>query len=566
MNTLIKILHSLRGSRGQGVVEYGLVLIILLIVGSYALDTQDATERTIRNTIVGHTGVMNPKMIETPNLPTAAEAWNTIPEYAGTGGIQQKPVAFFTVPHTIYTGEKISYYDASYDPDGQIVERSWEGKVDVFNSPGTYLITLRVVDNDGLTDTHTVKVTVEPRGTYKKILHDQQNERRQILKESAVYSTTSARTKIIDHKYGEHTDLYGVKHVVIYQNYMETLEQRARDITYQVTIPLIEVTFDGNGNEISRKPYEVNGVVQYVVQTEIKTVPQPAKQSVVWKNNNWTYYVYNRISSVQDPQVGWGERSPSADFSRFDPETKITRQDPEFVSSRTSKKDSVYAAGWNAPSTPCKTCTKPNVFNRQSDYQSKGNNLSCGGGSTYRTTHDRYYNYILHNAYDTIYKYTGSGSPSGSMATQDLNRGSWRTEGWQAAEQAGGSASVRNKYTSCSGSGEECWNPLYNNNKFYQSFGTFHSSGSTGGSYTDTNTASESRYNSTTRRYEYRYRYQYRTQYEYYTQTKHQEFDCSWNGTNLTSSSGWYWVTDPRSTYWGQFGSWGSWTSWTGWY
>lgn len=81
------------------------------------------------------------------------------------------PVAIAGDDVTVYEGSEVTLSAlSSYDPDGTIVSYQWidENGVTISNSPilkysfpvGTHVITLKVTDNDGLSSTDTVKVTV----------------------------------------------------------------------------------------------------------------------------------------------------------------------------------------------------------------------------------------------------------------------------------------------------------------------------------------------------------------------------------------------------------------------
>jgi len=63
------------------------------------------------------------------------------------------PVADFTVsPEKIYAGETVvTYTDLSKSPTGlMLVNEQWEGRMDIFPSPGQYTITRQVQDEDGI--------------------------------------------------------------------------------------------------------------------------------------------------------------------------------------------------------------------------------------------------------------------------------------------------------------------------------------------------------------------------------------------------------------------------------
>ncbi|MGF7185393.1 PKD repeat protein [Desulfitispora alkaliphila] len=77
-----------------------------------------------------------------------------------------KPVANFSVqPATIYAGQtRVTYIDEYKHPQNfGIVDEVWEGKQEVFAAPGTYTVTRRVKDQNGIwSDPFKVKVNVLP--------------------------------------------------------------------------------------------------------------------------------------------------------------------------------------------------------------------------------------------------------------------------------------------------------------------------------------------------------------------------------------------------------------------
>lgn len=555
------LLQKIHQTRGQGVVEYGLILIITILTAVVIFQTKNTTEDALKGS-VARNGVRaeNPTSITTPKAPDKKAIWDH-GSSVSKEGYKLKPTAYFSIPNPLYVGETINYWDTSFDADGQIVERTWQGKVSSFTNEGTYTISLTVKDNDDLIDTYTLKVTVVNRENFTKLIYDHKNESRTVLNESAVRNDGASVTRILDHIYGERTDLYGVKHVVIEKNYYETVQNKVKDITYKVVVPILEVTYDGQGREISREPYMIDGERQYVEQTETKIVPQPADFKTEWKNNNWTYHVYNEKSSVQSPSNSWGSRSPSADYPRFDPEVKQTRQDPWWESSRTSRKLSEYNAGYNATSTPCPTCTIPNEFSRQSTGQSQTNTLYCGGYAVSKTTHTRTYNYINHRAYDLIYKYTGTAGGSNAMVTDKRLRSSWTTEGWKADEQAGGVVATNPKYTSCEGDGwsESCWQRQSNTANPVDPWSQYDMKVETKTqtikrfshteSYQDCVTVSGKKTCTWKTRDVFNDVKQERKIYTYYYERK--EYACSWYGTALQSSSySWGRTTSTIDTGW----------------
>ncbi|MFF2482518.1 copper amine oxidase N-terminal domain-containing protein [Paenibacillus sp. NPDC058071] len=76
-----------------------------------------------------------------------------------------KPIAAFTTsPSTIYAGQtEISYVDQSYHPKGiAIVDESWEGQAYSYSEPGTYSVTRRVLDANGVwSDPYTLQIEVK---------------------------------------------------------------------------------------------------------------------------------------------------------------------------------------------------------------------------------------------------------------------------------------------------------------------------------------------------------------------------------------------------------------------
>lgn len=71
------------------------------------------------------------------------------------------PVAKFSTNDPVHVGEKVYFWDDSYDADGTIVKRDWTGdKRDVYTEPGKYSVTLKVKDNLGATGSFTKVITV----------------------------------------------------------------------------------------------------------------------------------------------------------------------------------------------------------------------------------------------------------------------------------------------------------------------------------------------------------------------------------------------------------------------
>ncbi|MEK3734886.1 MULTISPECIES: stalk domain-containing protein [Paenibacillus] len=64
--------------------------------------------------------------------------------------LQAKPVAKFTVePKEIFVGEPVVYITESKAAEGTIINERWEGRQDVFNAPGQYVVTYSVQDSSG---------------------------------------------------------------------------------------------------------------------------------------------------------------------------------------------------------------------------------------------------------------------------------------------------------------------------------------------------------------------------------------------------------------------------------
>jgi PKD repeat protein len=94
-------------------------------------------------------------------------------DLTGTGVKKQPPVASFTYsPENPIVAETITFNaSSSYDPDGEIISYTWdfgdggttEGQVvtHVYSEPGEYNVTLTVTDNDWLTASASMDITVE---------------------------------------------------------------------------------------------------------------------------------------------------------------------------------------------------------------------------------------------------------------------------------------------------------------------------------------------------------------------------------------------------------------------
>lgn len=77
------------------------------------------------------------------------------------GSGNQPPVAKFHTNDPIHVGERVYYYDDSYDTDGKIAKVTWSGpKQDTYDTAGTYKVTITVVDELGAKSTYSKNVVV----------------------------------------------------------------------------------------------------------------------------------------------------------------------------------------------------------------------------------------------------------------------------------------------------------------------------------------------------------------------------------------------------------------------
>lgn len=530
MKLLKNILNKMSKQKGQALVEYGILLFVSIIAASALWSVKDSTVAYLRS-VFSRESQQNRHDILTPGKPDPEEIWNNSFETVDRTH-PMRPVAYFAVSNPVYTNEPVHYWDGSYDPDGIIVATQWTGNQTIFTSPGKYTVTLTVTDNDNMTDTYSLVITVVDRGEYTKLINDHPNEERVEIGRSQPYNVGTEKSLIIEHVYGTRKDLYNVEHLVIEENLWKHSQERNIDITYSVKIPVIEVTYDGNHNEISRRPYTQNGRQVFVEQTEVQTIPyegdigtgSEGDKSGIPENNNWVFYVYNKYSSVRNQSMsptGWGDRNPSADYPRFAPEQnaslagshngdtwiKLTRQDPEgWITSRDSYKIANYANnGYLSPTTNCKTCTEPHKYELKDIPEYDHRSISCSGSgemdytdrygdehtikssmSVYRNSsggitnqsygdsgvngsklsnYSRVRNWIEHENYDIMYKYSGTGQETGSSSEIKLTRKEWITDGWKKEEMVGtGTVTTpRMKYTECdnnSQSDSNCWKTL----------------------------------------------------------------------------------------------------------
>jgi len=116
--------------------------------------------------------------------------------------IKKPPIAMVGEDVKVYEGSEVILSAlASYDPDGTIVSYCWidENDVTLSNSPilryffpvGTHMITLKVTDNDGLSSTDTVRVTVLAKEKGKPMIVVSQSS---ISGEEGLYTVTITNT------------------------------------------------------------------------------------------------------------------------------------------------------------------------------------------------------------------------------------------------------------------------------------------------------------------------------------------------------------------------------------
>ena len=73
-----------------------------------------------------------------------------------------KPKASFTVPAIIYAGDPVNFLTSSSSPIGSaIVEEKWEGKQDIYDTPGQYVVSYSVRDANGQwSDPYSTTITI----------------------------------------------------------------------------------------------------------------------------------------------------------------------------------------------------------------------------------------------------------------------------------------------------------------------------------------------------------------------------------------------------------------------
>lgn len=79
------------------------------------------------------------------------------------GPANRAPIAAFTVSSPVQVGERVTYTDLSFDPDGDTLNRLWAGRREQYDRPGFYTVTLTVVDPTGAAATVSREVEVRAR-------------------------------------------------------------------------------------------------------------------------------------------------------------------------------------------------------------------------------------------------------------------------------------------------------------------------------------------------------------------------------------------------------------------
>lgn len=85
-------------------------------------------------------------------------------------GTNKPPVAKFRTNSPVSIGERVYYYDDSYDSDGEIVKVEWGGdKRDSYDKAGTYEVSLTVYDDKGGFNTYTSNIEVNKKKNQKPV-------------------------------------------------------------------------------------------------------------------------------------------------------------------------------------------------------------------------------------------------------------------------------------------------------------------------------------------------------------------------------------------------------------
>lgn len=488
-----KIMELFNRARGQAMVEYALLFLILTIaVTAYQkveVKTQEAMVGTLKNATQDNlpfNEIKSPKKVtmEDVGSPYQPEVLKEIESYEPNGTPIYKnhpPVAFFNVPEKLFAGQDFTVKNYSYDVDGQIVKSVFSGALNLsggskleqkINLPaGDYSITLTVEDDRGAVDVYTVNFKVEPRGTYEQIEMDHDAATR---KDTATkLSTPIKSTTITEHLYGISKDKFEYNHLVIIKNFYETTTEQNEITEYEWEIPYIVVTYSGDGQRLGAVPYMDGGVQKVHIKRDTQTTPIPTDPVKEWKTNNWTYYVYDKFASNRGGD-GYTymhyDSSKGLLYNGKRIEAKKTTQNPTLTQIRDTliidnHQHSDHNEGWKASTATCKTCTLPNVVERFSETDNANGSdtkrsgyLTCKGvsSSSEHTVLTRTYKYMKHKSYDIYYKHNGNDTlVSGGVADTKkdgdkpvvtiidqngtkLQRGSeWRNEGHPQEQQQG---------------------------------------------------------------------------------------------------------------------------------
>lgn len=73
-----------------------------------------------------------------------------------------EPTSYFEINEPIKEGERVYYFNQSFDKDGDIAKIEWEGKESSFDEEGTYPVTLTVYDELGAKNSYTKNIVVFP--------------------------------------------------------------------------------------------------------------------------------------------------------------------------------------------------------------------------------------------------------------------------------------------------------------------------------------------------------------------------------------------------------------------
>ena len=140
---------------------------------SWRIDFGDGTELTGNSTEVLHT-YADPGSY--PVKLTVYDRWNANSTCSATVNVQhnERPSVSFTYsPAEVRAGVEVSFEESSSDPDGNVVSWEWDfgdgtaskerNPVHVYRAPGTYTVSLTVMDSDGMRNSYSMDLVVLPR-------------------------------------------------------------------------------------------------------------------------------------------------------------------------------------------------------------------------------------------------------------------------------------------------------------------------------------------------------------------------------------------------------------------